>query len=405
MWPMQEPGTASDFAKSEAALAPAKVNLTLRILGRSADGLHELESLVAFAPFGDRLTLWPGAPLALKVSGPMAAGAGPLTDNLVLRAVRALAERIDGLKLGRFALTKRLPSGAGLGGGSADAAAALRLIAKVNRLGLDDARIHEAARATGADVPVCLDSRPRIMRGIGEILSAPVTLPKLGILIVHPGLAVPTGPVFKALGLATGERFAARPSSPPQGGQGDRMWRQGTSPSPRLPSGRLRESLSKTGVNALMSATGYGEDRGEGAYPPAQTRGEAPSPAPTLPSPASGGGKGGGDLSPQAGRGEGCGQIQLPWQAGEEWAERDALLAWLASERNDLESVAIAIAPPIADVLGAIAGLAGCRLARMSGSGSACFGLFDSARAAATSARRLAAARPSWWVRAGLLGN
>src|ERR1700730_18335156 len=347
MWPMQEPGTTSDFAKSEAALAPAKVNLTLRILGRRADGLHELESLVAFAPFGDRLTFWPGAPLDLKVSGPMAAGAGPLTDNLVLRAVRALAGRIDGLKFGRFALTKQLPSGAGLGGGSADAAAALRLIAKVNRLGLDDARIHEAARATGADVPVCLDSRPRIMRGIGEILSAPLTLPKLGILVVHPGLAVPTGPVFKALGLAPGERFAPRSPSPPQGGQGDRMWRQGTCPSPRLPSGRLRESPSKTKgrsrpsstgccVNALMSATtGYGEGRGEGAYPPAQIRGGAPSPHP--PSPASGGGKGGGDLSPQAGRGEGCGQIQLPWQAGEERAKRDALLTWLASERNDLE--------------------------------------------------------------------
>src|SRR6266852_4145360 len=110
MWPMQEPGTASDFAKSEAALAPAKVNLTLRIVGRRADGYHELESLVAFAPFGDRLTFWPGMPLDLKVSGPTAAGAGALADNLVLRAARALAERIAGLKLGRFVLIKRLPS-------------------------------------------------------------------------------------------------------------------------------------------------------------------------------------------------------------------------------------------------------------------------------------------------------
>src|SRR5215831_2177816 len=198
----------TDLTEPQSTLAPAKINLTLRIFGRRADGFHELESLVAFAPVGDRLTLWPGGPLDLKVSGPMAAGAGPLTDNLVLRAVRALAERIDGLKLGRFALTKRLPSGAGLGGGSADAAAALRLTAKVNGLGLDDARIHEAARATGADIPVCLDPRSRFMRGIGEILSAPVTLPKLGILIVHPGIAVPTRSVFKALGLAPGERYA-----------------------------------------------------------------------------------------------------------------------------------------------------------------------------------------------------
>src|SRR5262249_10317862 len=195
----------TNLAESQSILAPAKINLTLRILGRRADGFHELESLVAFAPFGDGLSFWPGAPLDLKVSGPMAAGAGPLADNLVLRVVRALAERIDGLKLGRFVLSKRLPSGAGLGGGSADAAAALRLIAKVNGLDLDDARIHEAARVIGADIPVCLDAQPRVMRGIGEILSAPITLPELGILIVHPGFAVQTVSVFKALGLATGE--------------------------------------------------------------------------------------------------------------------------------------------------------------------------------------------------------
>jgi 4-diphosphocytidyl-2-C-methyl-D-erythritol kinase len=95
----------------------------------------------------------------------------------------------------------------------------------------------------------------------------------------------------------------------------------------------------------------------------------------------------------------------LPASGEREQASRDALLAWLASEGNDLEPAAISIAPPIADVLGAIAGLAGCRLARMSGSGSACFGLFDSARAASAAARRLAAAHPSWWVRAGPLAS
>src|SRR5215471_1991344 len=174
MRPTPEPSAV--FAKSEATLAPAKINLTLRIFGRRADGFHELESLVVFAPFGDGLTLRPGGPLDLKVSGPMAGGAGPLADNLVLRAARALAERIEGLRLGRFVLLKRLPSGAGLGGGSADAAAALRLIARINGLALEDGRVHEAARATGADIPVCLDPRPRIMRGIGEILSAPVIL-------------------------------------------------------------------------------------------------------------------------------------------------------------------------------------------------------------------------------------
>jgi 4-diphosphocytidyl-2C-methyl-D-erythritol kinase len=126
-------------------------------------------------------------------------------------------------------------------------------------------------------------------------------------------------------------------------------------------------------------STGYGDDRGEGAFPQAQTRGNAPSP----------------DLSRQAGRGDSRGEAR----------ERDALLAWLASERNDLEPAAVSIAPQIADVLGAIGALAGCRLARMSGSGSACFGLFDSGRAAAAGAKRLATAHPSWWVRAGLLGG
>jgi 4-diphosphocytidyl-2-C-methyl-D-erythritol kinase len=301
-----------DFNDPETVLAPAKVNLTLRIIGRRPDGYHELESLVAFAPFGDRLTFWPGAPLDLEVSGPTAAGAGPLSDNLVLRAARALAERIDGLTLGRFALVKHLPAGAGLGGGSADAAAALRLIAKVNHLALDDARIHDAARVTGADIPVCLDPRPYVMRGIGEILSAPLALPSLGILIVHPGIAVPTAPVFRALGLAPGQRCAAA----------------------------------------------------------------APTPFP----------------SPPSGR-----------ENGNEAPGRDALLEWLASERNDLEAAAIAIAPPIAEVLGVIAGLSGCRLARMSGSGSACFGLFDSAHEAMAVAQCLEAERPSWWARAGAL--
>src|SRR5215831_18470698 len=92
---------AAAVPKSESTLASAKINLTLRIFGRRDDGFHELESLVAFAPFGDRLTLWLDGPLDLKVSGPTAAGAGPLADNLVLRATCALAERIEGLRLGR----------------------------------------------------------------------------------------------------------------------------------------------------------------------------------------------------------------------------------------------------------------------------------------------------------------
>src|SRR5262249_26368039 len=107
--------------------APAKVNLTLRVLGRRADGYHEIESLVAFAGVGDALAFTPGRALALTVIGPTASAAGDVADNLVLKAARALAERVPGLKLGRLALSKRLPVAAGLGGGSADAAAARRL--------------------------------------------------------------------------------------------------------------------------------------------------------------------------------------------------------------------------------------------------------------------------------------
>jgi 4-diphosphocytidyl-2-C-methyl-D-erythritol kinase len=297
----------SGDSPAQTILAPAKVNLTLRIRGRRLDGYHALESLVAFAPFGDELTFWPGAPLGLTVTGPTAADSGPLADNLVLRAVRAAAERIEGLRLGRFALLKQLPAGAGLGGGSADAAAALRFIAAANGLSLDDPRLREAARVTGADIPVCLDPRPRIMRGIGDILSSPLDLPRLGLLIVHPGIAVATAPVFRALGLVPGQGLEA------------------------------------------------GQDT-EG--PPV-----------TVP------------------RGS------------------EALLAWLGNAGNDLEAPALAIAPPIADVLAAIAALPGCRLARMSGSGSACFGLFAAGEGTAAAARQLAALYPNWWVRAGTIGH
>ncbi|PWB84023.1 MAG: 4-(cytidine 5'-diphospho)-2-C-methyl-D-erythritol kinase, partial [Methylocystaceae bacterium] len=148
--------------------APAKINLTLHILGRRADGYHELESLVAFSGGGDLLRLEPGAELTLAVDGPTAAAAGDGADNLVLRAARQLAERVPGLRLGAFRLTKRLPVAAGVGGGSSDAAAALRLLARANNLSPDDPRLLDAARATGSDVPVCLDPRARFMRGAGE---------------------------------------------------------------------------------------------------------------------------------------------------------------------------------------------------------------------------------------------
>jgi 4-diphosphocytidyl-2-C-methyl-D-erythritol kinase len=190
--------------------APAKVNLTLRVLGRRRDGYHEIESLVVFAAVGDALAFTPGKTLGLSVRGPTARAAGADADNLVLRAARALAERTESLRVGRFVLSKRLPVAAGLGGGSSDAAAALRLLARHNHLAGDDPRLLEAARAIGADVPVCLDPQPRLMRGIGEILSPPWRLPPLPALLINPRLSVPTKDVFAKLAAAPlGQRMSS----------------------------------------------------------------------------------------------------------------------------------------------------------------------------------------------------
>jgi 4-diphosphocytidyl-2-C-methyl-D-erythritol kinase len=176
--------------------APAKINLTLRVLGRRKDGYHELESLVAFADLADTLTLDPGAAASLDVAGPFADASGKVADNLVLKAVAALRQSVDGLKTGRFLLEKRIPVAAGIGGGSADAAAALRLLARLNGIALDDPRLNAAALAVGADVPVCLAARPRIMRGLGELLSVPLPLPSLPALLVNPGVPLATRAVF-----------------------------------------------------------------------------------------------------------------------------------------------------------------------------------------------------------------
>jgi 4-diphosphocytidyl-2-C-methyl-D-erythritol kinase len=283
--------------------APAKVNLTLRVVGRRADGYHEIESLVVFADFGDRLSFLRGGNPTLTVRGPSAAAAGTGDDNLVLKAARALAVRRPGVELGAFHLDKRLPVAAGLGGGSADAGAALRLIAEANGVARDDPDLYAAARSTGADVPVCLDPRPRIMRGIGEVLSPPLTLPSLPAVLVNPGVALPTKAVF------AGWKAAATPPV----------------------------ALDTAAIARLTS--------------------------------------------------------------------REALLSIVAAQSNDLEAPAIALRPVIADVLAALRVLPGCDLARMSGSGATCFGLFASTAAAQSAAQALAAKFPHWWVRACALGS
>jgi 4-diphosphocytidyl-2-C-methyl-D-erythritol kinase len=285
--------------------AAAKINLTLRVVAPRPDGYHELVSLVAFAGTGDALSLAPGRRLSLRIGGPFAAALAPSDDNLVLRAARELAARIEGLILGAFSLVKRLPVASGIGGGSADAAAALRLVARANGVSPADPRLFVAATALGADVPVCVDPRARVMRGIGEILSEPIVLPSLPAVLVNPGVPVPTKSVFAAL------------------------------------------------------AAGAAPDGAPGADP--------------LPDRAA---------------------IRTP----------AALIEALAGGRNDLEPPAIRVAPVIADVLGALRAQAHCRLARMSGSGATCFGLFDTRRAAAAAAQNLRTLRPGWWAQATTIG-
>lgn len=184
--------------------ARAKVNLTLRVNGRRVDGYHDLESVVAFADCADGLTLAPGPDLDLKMSGPLAQACGDTSDNLVLKAARLLAERVPDMKAGSFSLDKALPVAAGIGGGSADAAAALRLLAQLNGLALDDPRVIEVAKLTGADVPVCVNSLGCVMSGVGETLE-PLSLPTMPCVMVNPGVPVATRDVFNALGLRNGE--------------------------------------------------------------------------------------------------------------------------------------------------------------------------------------------------------
>jgi 4-diphosphocytidyl-2-C-methyl-D-erythritol kinase len=281
-----------------AEIAPAKVNLTLRVGGRRGDGYHNIDSLVVFAAECDALRLTLGGTQALSVEGPFVVQAGPVEDNLVIKAATALARELPALKSGHFELTKNLPAAAGLGGGSSDAAAALRLLARLNDIAAGDARLLAAARAVGADVPVCLDPRARIMRGTGEILSEPLVLPALHAVLVNPGITTATKDVFAAFD-------AMNPKQPVD-----------------------------------LAATAF---------------------------PGS--------------------------------ANASALTAWLAGQRNDLEPAAISLHPVIGEVLAELRALPACSLARMSGSGATCFGLFDM-KGAEAAARTLQDRHPDWWVRA-----
>ncbi len=183
-----------------STFAPAKVNLNLHVLFRRPDGYHEIDSLVAFADIGDSLSLDTSRPLGLVMEGGVSGEIEAGDDNLVLRAAYALAGLKPSIRSGHFNLIKRLPVAAGLGGGSADAAAALRLLAVANGIGLEDPVLFEAAKRIGADVPVCLTSQTRQMQGIGERLGEAVDLPPLPALLINPGCPVSTADVFQKLG-------------------------------------------------------------------------------------------------------------------------------------------------------------------------------------------------------------
>ena len=256
---------------------------------------HLLDSLTVFAGVGDELSYLPAEELSLALTGPFGASLEAEPDNLVLRAARALAAAAGRPATGALTLEKHLPVASGIGGGSADAAAALRLLCQAWALDPAVLPLEQIALSLGADVPVCLRNQPLRMRGIGDILSPVPALPACGLLLVNPGVPLPTAQVFRAF---------------------------------------------------------------RGPFTP-----EAVLPA--------------------------------------AWDSAEALAAALRALTNDLEPPAISVVPAIRDVLTAISGIPGCLLARMSGSGATCFGLFPSHADAAAAAERVK--RKAWWCWGGAL--
>ncbi len=285
-----------------AEAARAKINLCLHITGRRPDGYHLLDSIVVFAGACDSLRLSPAPDAHLQLTGPFAGALAPEDDNLVLQAfVRMKALWPDRICGTGFSLEKNLPVASGIGGGSADAAAALRGLAKLWAIvGEDDPlpeELMQLALELGADVPVCLNGHACRMRGIGEQLDVMDGFPKIDCLLVNPNVPVATGRVFGAMNLAPGDTAFAPLTSPP---------------------------------------------------PPA--------------------------------------------------SDKNAVLEWLSSTRNDMQPAACTLEPAIGDCLELLHQQPGIRLERMSGSGATCFGLFDSAEATDAAARAIKAKHPDWWV-------
>jgi len=277
--------------------APAKLNLYLHVTGKRADGYHLLDSLVAFAGVHDTIVARESGDLTLALDGPFAAELSGESDNLVLRAAKLLRAHAGVTAGAAITLIKRLPVASGIGGGSADAAAALRALDALWRTGAGDQDLAALALELGADVPVCLFGRAAFVGGIGERIVTAPRLPPAWLVLANPRLPLSTAQVFAA--------------------------RQGV-----------------FSENARFADTAK-------------------------------------DLA--------------------------GLALVLAARRNDLAAPAIMLCPEISRVIGALLRAGGCRLARMSGSGATCFGLFDDEPAARRAATDIAAAEPGWWVAAGEL--
>lgn len=188
---------------SVTEFAPAKINLFLHVGDRRADGFHPLQSLAVFTDMGDRLDFAPASALSLKVQGPFSAGLDGENDNLVLRAARVL-----GSGGAAITLTKNLPVASGIGGGSSDAAAALRGLQRLWNADTDDAVLQALAAGLGSDIPVCVNAETAFMEGRGELLRAAQSMPRIAMLLVNPGVAVPTKDVFAALQTRSGVEMA-----------------------------------------------------------------------------------------------------------------------------------------------------------------------------------------------------
>ena len=196
---MARNGFPSGRATKIERAAPAKINLFLHVGEKRGDGFHPLQSLAVFTAAGDRLTAGEGRGLSLTVDGPFAAPLQSENDNLVLKAARALAEAAGISADASLALTKNLPVASGIGGGSADAAAALRQLSALWRVDLGAARLAEIAAALGSDIPVCLAGVPSFMQGRGELLTAVERFPRIALLLANPRIHVATKDIFAGL--------------------------------------------------------------------------------------------------------------------------------------------------------------------------------------------------------------